>query len=62
MLDGMEELRSLHISEWNFRNIVKERLNNLLICKKDYWKKRCTAKWAKFGNENSAYFHSMATI
>jgi hypothetical protein len=39
MLDGMEELRSLHISEWNFRNIVKARLNHLLSCKKDYWKK-----------------------
>jgi hypothetical protein len=62
MLDGLEEKRSLHISEWNFRVIVKARLHHLLCCKRDYWKKRCTAKWAQFGNENTNYFHSMATI
>jgi hypothetical protein len=62
MLDEFEEKRPLHITEWNFRKIVKAKLNHLLICKKDYWKKRCTARWAKFGNENTSYFHSMATI
>jgi mannosylglycoprotein endo-beta-mannosidase len=61
-LDEFEELRPLHITEWNFWKIVKCKLNQLLICKKDYWKKRCIAKWAKFGNENTSYFHSMATI
>ena len=62
MLDNFEELRPLHISEWNFRKIVKNRLQHLLNCKKDYWKKRCTTRWAKLGNENTAFFHSMATI
>jgi hypothetical protein len=62
LLDGLEEQRVLHISEWNFRNIVKDRLAHLVSCKRDYWKKRCTARWAKFGNENTSYFHSMATI
>jgi hypothetical protein len=28
----------------------------------EYWKKRCTARWAKLANENTSYFHSMATI
>ena len=31
-LDDIEELRVLHISEWNFRNIVKQKLQHLLDC------------------------------
>jgi hypothetical protein len=62
MLDSFEEQRSLRISEWNFRNIVKAKLQHLLSCKQVYWKQRCTAKWAKFGSENTSFFHSMATI
>jgi hypothetical protein len=62
MLDDLEELRALHISEWNFHNIVKSRLHHLLNYKKAYWKSRCTARWAKLANENTSYFHSMATI
>jgi exonuclease III len=61
-LDGFEELRPLDITEWNFRNIVKARLQHLLLCKQDYWRKRCTARWAKLGDENTSFFHSMATI
>jgi hypothetical protein len=61
-LDNFEELRPLHISEWNFRNIVKDRLQHLLLCKQDYWRKRCTARWARLGDENTSFFHSMATI
>jgi endonuclease/exonuclease/phosphatase family metal-dependent hydrolase len=62
MLDDIEEQRNLHITEWNFRNTVKNKLQNLLLCKQDYWKKRCTARWAKLGDENTSFFHSMATI
>ena len=62
MLDNFEEARTLHISEWNFRNIVKNKLHFLLDCKQQYWKMRCTTKWAKFGSENTSFFHSMATI
>jgi hypothetical protein len=61
-LDSIEELRILHITEWNFRNIVKDKLQFLLLCKQDYWKKRCTARWARLGDENTSFFHSMATI
>jgi hypothetical protein len=32
------------------------------MCKREYWKKRCTARWFKFRNEYTAFFHSMATI
>jgi hypothetical protein len=61
-IDCLEEQRSLHISEWNFRNIVKKKLQHLLLCKQDYWRNRCTARWAKLGDENTSFFHSMATI
>jgi hypothetical protein len=61
-LDNIEEQRLLHISEWNFRNIVKDKLQYLLLCKQDYWRKRCTARWARLGDENTSFFHSMATI
>jgi hypothetical protein len=33
-----------------------------LLCKQDYWRKRCTARWARLGDENTSFFHSMATI
>jgi hypothetical protein len=61
-LDSMEEQRVVHITEWNFCNIVKDKLQFLLLCKQDYWKKRCTARWARLGDENTSFFHSMATI
>jgi hypothetical protein len=60
--ENLEEHRILHISEWNFRNIVKEKLQYPLLCKQDYWRKRCTARWARLGDENTAFLHSMATI
>jgi hypothetical protein len=62
MLDNYEEQRNLHITEWNFRNIVKNRLHHLLLCKQEYWKKRCIARWAKLRDENTAFFHSMGTV
>jgi hypothetical protein len=61
-LDSFEEQRVLHITEWNFRNIVKKKLQQLLSSKQEYWKKRCTARWAQLGDENTSFFHSMATI
>ena len=62
MLDEIEESRALHITEWNFRRVVKSKLSHLLMCKQEYWKKRCTARWAKLNSENTSYFHAMATI
>jgi hypothetical protein len=26
-----------------------------------YWKKRCTIRWTKFGDENTKFFHTLAT-
>jgi hypothetical protein len=62
MVDEIEEVRSLHISEWNFRKKIKERYQHLTACKKDIWKSRCTIRWATMGDENTAFFHAMATV
>jgi hypothetical protein len=56
MMDELEEQRPLHITEWNFRNIIKNKLNHVLLCKQDLWKNRCTIRWAKLGDENTSFF------
>jgi hypothetical protein len=56
MLDEYEDARELHISEWNFRRIIKERYLHLSDCKRDIWKNRCTIRWAKLGDENTSFF------
>jgi hypothetical protein len=33
----------------------------LLEYQNAYWKKRCTIIWTKFGDENTKFFHSIAT-
>jgi hypothetical protein len=33
----------------------------LRYCQNAYWKKRCTIIWTKFGDENTKFFHYMAT-
>jgi hypothetical protein len=49
MLVTYEEMRPLHITEWNFQNIVKKKLQHVLLCKLD-WEVR------------THRFHPMATI
>jgi hypothetical protein len=47
LLDQLEEERPLFCSEFNFRQIVKEHLDDLLKAECNYWKKRCTIRWIK---------------
>jgi hypothetical protein len=57
ILDGLEEQRPLSIPEFNFRNIVKRRIANLLHYKCIYWKNRCTIiRWVKLRGENTKFF------
>jgi hypoxanthine-guanine phosphoribosyltransferase len=48
----------------NFRRIVKLHYEQLLHVHAQFldWKKCCTARWMKLGEENTKYFHSVATI
>lgn len=61
-LDNLEEFRDLSIHEWNFRIMVKQNLENLLLQQKEYWKQRSKINWVKLGDENTAFFHSHATV
>jgi hypothetical protein len=40
---------------------LKAHLAKLLDYQNAHWKKRCTIRWTKFGDENTKFFHSMAT-
>ena len=59
--DTIEEHRPLFRPEFNFRKIVKLHLDELLAAECAYWKKRCTIRWIKQGEENTIFFHAMAT-
>ena len=61
ILDKLEEQRTLYIQENNFRNILKKHILKLLKFKQEYWKKRYTVRWTKFGDENTKFFHAAAT-
>jgi hypothetical protein len=60
VLDALEEERPLFRPEWNFCKIVKLHLDELLSAECSYWKKRCTIRWIKQGEENTKFFHAMA--
>lgn len=55
-IDALEELRRLSTPESNYRKILKNHLIRLLQYQKQYWQKRCTIRWIKFGDENSKFF------
>jgi hypothetical protein len=60
-LDNLEDSRPLSNPEANFRKILKVHLARLLEYQNIYWKKRCTIRWTKFGDENTKIFHSIGT-
>jgi len=61
-MDGLEEQRPLLGLEAAFRRLVKSHLATLLESKRVYWKQRNTVRWVTLGDENSSFFHAMATI
>jgi hypothetical protein len=42
--------------------LVKWHLSKLLESKRFYWKRRNTVRWVKLVDENTSFFHVMATI
>jgi hypothetical protein len=56
LLDSLEEQRPLYIMEFNFRRIVKAHLDDLLLAECNYWRKRCTIRWIKLGEDNTKNF------
>jgi hypothetical protein len=59
--DNLEEYRNLFLPEANFRKLVKLHQEKLLHAQYRYWRKRCTIRWMKQGDENTKFFHAMAT-
>jgi hypothetical protein len=57
----LEEIRPLCSSELKFRVILKEHISSLLRMQNHYWKQRFTQRLMQFGDENTKFFHSMAT-
>ena len=62
LLDGLEDQRELSRLEMAFRALVKSHLATLLEAKRVYWKQRNSVRWVKLGDENTHFFHTMATI
>ena len=60
-LDNIEEFRPLSWPEFNFRRIVKLQLEDILHWQFIYCKQHCTIRNIKVGEENSKFFHAMAT-
>lgn len=62
LLDGLEDQRPLSTLEAAFRSLVKEHLGSLLESKRIYWKQRNSVRWVNLRDENTHFFHSMATV
>jgi hypothetical protein len=61
-IDLIEEWRDLSIEEWNCREILNDKLSQLLHQQKIYWKQRGAIKWVRLGDESIKFFHANATI
>jgi hypothetical protein len=62
LIDNMEEHRDLSIEEWNFRDILQQKVAELLNIQKIYWKQRAAIKWVTDGDICSRFFHAHANI
>jgi hypothetical protein len=59
ILDALDDKRALSVVEFNFRGLVKLHLEELLLVECNYWKKRCTIRWIKMGEDNTKFFMLM---
>jgi hypothetical protein len=62
LLETIEEVRDLTIMEWNFKEALPTKLNQLLDQQRVYWKQRGKIKWVKEGDARTKLFHANATI
>jgi hypothetical protein len=49
-IDNIEEHRDLSIEEWNFRDIMQQKVAELLNIQKIYWKQWASIKWITEGD------------
>lgn len=61
-LETIELFRDLSLPEWNFRNLIAEKLISLLKQQRTYWRQRGKVRWVKDGDAATKFFHAHATI
>jgi hypothetical protein len=61
-MEVISDHRDLSIEEWNFKDILKDHLLDLLERQRLYWKQRGNIKWVKLGDAGTKFFHANATI
>lgn len=61
-LETIELFRDLSLPEWNFRNLVSDKLISLLKQQRTYWMQRGKVRWVKEGDAGTKFFHGHATI
>jgi hypothetical protein len=59
--DKLEEIRPLSHHEFKFRVIIKRQIYNLTAMQNTYWRQRFTQRLVQFGDENTKFFHAMAS-
>jgi hypothetical protein len=59
--DAIEEWRNLTDYEFAFRIVCSEELHRINSVESNHWKRRAKIKWCKLGDENTNFFHNMAT-
>lgn len=61
-IEIIEDYRDLTLAEWNFKEILRTKLNGLLDQQKTYWRQRGATRWAQLGDTNKKFFHANASI
>jgi hypothetical protein len=61
LIDGLEDQRNLSTIEKNFQRILQDHTRKVMEAKKNLLEKRAKIRWATLGDENTRYFHTIAT-
>ena len=60
-LDAVEEWRRLTDGEFRLRQLCAQKIKTLTMQNSQKWKRRANIKWCNLGDENTRFFHTMAT-
>ena len=58
-MELLEEHRDLSLEEWNFMNLLNDRLISLFL---NIMETKGHSKWVKFGDAGTKFFHANATL
>jgi exonuclease III len=59
--DTVEEWRTLNNYEYALRLVCTEKLQYMNLEESKHWRRRAKIKWCTLGDENTIFFHNMAT-